>query len=240
MHFAISRRIVATLLAVVAVALSSGCASTQSRVANGARDAGEVVRGSVVLIQPDIELSEITAGGIQQPRADWTARARAELPVALQRQLALGAAIRLATFEIANDLPASARTRQLLHLHRAVGFSILRHGYGVGRLPSKGQRFDWTLGPGVAALRTATGADYALFVTVRDSYTSGGRAALMVVGALVGVGLSGGVQSGFASLVDLRDGHVVWFNTLVDHNGDLRDAEGAETAARQLLDGFPS
>ncbi|MEO6066282.1 MAG: hypothetical protein ABIP49_10945 [Lysobacterales bacterium] len=220
--------------------LLAGCATTQSRVANTARDAGERVRGTVVLIEPDIELSEVTAGGAQQPRADWTARARAELPAALTRQLARKGGITLAKFEVADDLPATDRTRQLLHLHRAVGHSILRHGYGIGTLPSKGKDFDWTLGKGVAVLRAATNADYALFVTVRDSYTSGGRAALMVVGALVGVGFSGGVQAGFASLVDLRDGRVVWFNTLVDQRGDLRDTEGADATARQLLDGFPS
>lgn len=239
MRFVVHFRGAIALLCWVAMLLSTGCASTQSRIANSARDAGEKVRGTVVLIEPDVELSEVTAGGAQQPRADWTTRARAELPSALEKQLARRAALTLTTFSIADDLPPADRTRQLLHLHRAVGTSILRHGYGIGRLPSKGDTFDWTLGSGVAVLRDATQADYALFVTIRDSYTSGGRAALMVAGALVGVGMSGGVQAGFASLVDLRDGRVVWFNTLVDQTGDLRDSEGAATTARLLLDGFP-
>lgn len=239
MHLATPLRAVTALVSAFAIVLASGCANTQSRVANSARDSGETVHGTVVLIEPDIELSEVTAGGAQLPRADWTTRARAELPRALRRQLEREADITFSNFEIADDLPATDRTLQLVHLHRAVGTSILRHGYVVGRLPSKGSVFDWTLGAGVAVLRAATHADYALFVTVRDSYTSGGRAALMVAGALVGVGMSGGVQLGFASLVNLRDGRVVWFNTLVDQRGDLRDESGAETTARQLLDGFP-
>lgn len=238
MPYAIPGRTTAIVVAILAIALATGCASTRSRVANSVRDAGETVAGSVVLVEPDIELFEVNAGGAQQPRADWTASARAGLPDALRDRLARGA-IQLTTFEIAEDLPATDRVRQLLHLHRAVGVSILRHGYEIGRLPSKGELFDWTLGGGVEVLRTATHADYALFVTVRDSYTSSGRAALMVAGALVGVGLAGGVQSGFASLVDLRDGRVVWFNTLVDQRGDLRNAEGASETARQLLHGFP-
>ena len=45
-------------------------------------------------------------------------------------------------------------------------------------------RMDWSLGPGVAALREATGADYALFTYVRDSYASGGRTALRIFGML--------------------------------------------------------
>ena len=32
--------------------------------------------------------------------------------------------------------------------------------------------------------------------------------------ALLGVGLAGGSQTGYASLVDLRTGRVVWFNNL--------------------------
>lgn len=232
-------KVLHSLAALTLALMLTACVSTQSRVADSARESGERVRGTVVLIEPDIELSEVTAGGAQQPRADWTAQARAELPAALQRHFSRFARIALATYEVPADLPPADRTRQLLHLHRAVGSSILRHGYGIGRLPSKGEAFDWTMGNGVEVLRAATRADYALFVTVRDSYTSGGRAALMVVGALVGVGLSGGVQAGFASLVDLRDGRIVWFNTLVDQRGDLRDTEGANTTARQLLDGFP-
>lgn len=227
------------LLVLFLLAFLGGCASTQSRVADSARDSGEKVRGTVVLIEPDIELTEVTAGGAQQPRADWTAQARAELPRALRRRLSGDSTVELASYEVPDDLPADDRVRQLLHLHRAVGHSILRHGYGIGRLPSKGDTFDWTLGDGVRVLGAASHADYALFVTIRDSYTSSGRVALMVVGALVGVGMSGGVQTGFASLVDLRDGRVVWFNTLVDQRGDLRDAAGADVTARRLLEGFP-
>ncbi len=227
------------VFACVLVVLLAGCASTQSRVADSARASGEKVRGTVVLIEPDIELSEVTAGGGQQPRADWTAQARRELPIALRKRLSGDSAVQLAAYEVPEELPAGDRVRQLLHLHRAVGHSILRHGYGVGKLPSKGDAFDWTLGEGVRVLGAASKADYALFVTIRDSYTSSGRVALMVVGALVGVGMSGGVQTGFASLVDLRDGRVVWFNTLVDQRGDLRDAEGAAVTARKLLEDFP-
>ncbi len=239
MPTAIPQGLAARLLAILAVMLITACANTQSRVANSVRDSGERVRGSVVLVEPDIELSEVTTGGSHQPRADWTERARAALPAALRSHLETRAALTLTTFAIDDSLPAEDRTRQLLYLHRAVGTSILRHAYGSAALPSKANVFDWTLGDGVQTLRAATGADYALFVTVRDSYTSGGRAALMVAGALVGVGMSGGVQAGFASLVDLRDGRVVWFNTLVDHRGDLRDAAGAVTTASRLLEGFP-
>jgi len=93
------------------------------------------------------------------------------------------------------------------------------------------------LGPGVRALDKD--ARYALFVFVRDSYASGGRKAMMAVGMLLGVGVQLGQQIGFASLVDLNDGRVVWFNLLNSQTGDLRDAQSAGAAVDKLLDGVP-
>ncbi|MEI9930428.1 MAG: hypothetical protein WDM89_07705 [Rhizomicrobium sp.] len=58
------------------------------------------------------------------------------------------------------------------------------------KLPSKGDALDWSLGPGTNGLRNEYGADYALFVFVRDSYTSTGRAIMMLGAAMFGVGHS--------------------------------------------------
>jgi len=95
------------------------------------------------------------------------------------------------------------------------------------------------LGSGVGLLRQESGADYALFVFMRDSYSSGGRKALMVGLALLGIGVSGGTQVGFASLVDLKTGNIVWFNRLISNIGDLRTPEPAHDAVKQLLHGQP-
>ena len=99
--------------------------------------------------------------------------------------------------------------------------------------------------PGRGCLREATGANYALFTYVRDSYTSGGRAALraltMLAGFAVGayVDIGGGAQIGVATLVDLRTGQVVWFNLMAKQTGDLRDEKGAHATASQMLKGLP-
>ena len=87
-------------------------------------------------------------------------------------------------------------------------------------LPTK-KEFDWSLGSGTRALADEYDADYALFVTMRDSFASGGRAALIVFGAILGVGIRGGSRYGFASLVDLRTGDIVWFNQLASGLGNV-------------------
>jgi hypothetical protein len=61
----------------------------------------------------------------------------------------------------------------------------------------------------------------------------------MVIGALLGVGMSGGAQVGYASLVDLSTGQIVWFNRLSRAYGDLRDAQKAVESAQALLAEFP-
>lgn len=107
-------------------------------------------------------------------------------------------------------------------------------------IPTKEKKFDWTLGDEAKKLRSAANADYALFVYIRDSYTSGGRAAAMVLAAvLLGVALPGGQQFGFASLVDLRSGEIVWFNRLTRGGGDLRNAPDAAETAQVLLEKLP-
>jgi hypothetical protein len=58
--------------------------------------------------------------------------------------------------------------------------------------------------------------------------------------ALLGVGLAGGTQIGYASLVDLKTGQVVWFNNLLRGTGDLREEKSALETVEVLLKGFPA
>ena len=57
--------------------------------------------------------------------------------------------------------------------------------------PTKKDVFDWSLGEEVTRLRDASGADYGLFIYIRDSYATAGRKALIVTSALLGVNGSG-------------------------------------------------
>lgn len=57
--------------------------------------------------------------------------------------------------------------------------------------------------------------------------------------ALLGVGMQGGGQSVFASLVDLRTGRVVWFNVANAGPADMRDPAGAQALTTSLLQGAP-
>lgn len=237
-----SRPTLASRVAAVATAgclFASGCVTTSFKTSESLARKEPTTR--ILLMPADVELSELNAGGIAEPNAAWTKTAEGLMSKALaDRFRSIGANMvvyPLEKFPTDIDHPHV----QLAKLHGAVGASILLHQYNPAFvLPSKGEKFEWTLGPGVAALRTDFGADYALFIHVRDSYTSAGRAvAIVLAAALFGVGLQGGVQQGFASLVDLRTGEIVWFNRLVRGEGDLRNPESATESVSALLAEFP-
>ena len=225
-------------LGVLAVLLAA-CARTQPIM-----PAAPIVRpaatAKVLLMPPDIELSELTIGGLLEVKADWTAAARKHVASALKHILAEHDAEIVPYRAPPEGSEAAHLFTQLIKLHGTVGAAIIAYRLaGPDRLPTKKDVFDWTLGREAVALRRASGADYALFVFLRDSYASVSRTAFIVAGVLLGVGVPGGAQVGFASLVDLSNGNIVWFNLLRSGTGDLRQPEPALAAVRHLLEGFP-
>ncbi len=196
----------------------------------------------LVVMRPDIAVSLLTAGGQLEQREDWTNTAREEVLGALRQQQARHGGETQVAHSWAEAGGTEAGAVELNRLHEVVGQSILLHKYlPYGALPTKKGVFDWTLGELATDYGTASGYDYALFVFARDSFSSGGRAALQAVGflgCLVGFCLvpSGGSQAAFASLVDLKTGNVVWFNFLASSVGDIRTPEGADAMVTKLLD----
>lgn len=224
-------------MALMAVFLVSACQTTAKQVETIKRPGGSA---RIVLMPLDVELSELSAGGVKEPKAEWTEAARRHLAAAFRAEQA-DHRLNVDGFDDGKVKPEVADTlHQLQKLHEKVGeAALLHHFLDIKKLPSKRGTFDWTLGNTARLLKEETGADYALFVWLRDSYSSDGRVALMVAAALLGVSVQGGTQFGFASLVDLDSGDIVWFSRLMRNVGDLRTAEPARETAKALLVGFP-
>ena len=240
------RRGLLVLLTTSALALG-GCVQTRQI----ADVAFEPPQGdySLIVMRPDVQVGLVTTGGLVEPRADWTEQARTNLLRALaEQQAGRGGRTRiLETREgIAGVSPETVA--DLERLHQAVGQSIALHKYMGVNLPTKRrQGVDWTLGEDAVRFGRATGMDYALFLHASDSFASGGRVALQVLG-LAGCFIGfcapqgGGGQSAYASLVDLRTGEVVWFNVLQTGSqlpgigfGDIRTPDGAAQMVERLL-----
>lgn len=196
---------------------------------------GRAPASRLVIVPADMELFSISAGGVQEPRADWTEAAQRNFMAALAARRGLLGPNTTQLQEA--DLDEFA---ELNALQRAVAEAVFVHHTGLGmRLPTKNERLDWSMGDAVKPLQLKTGADYALFTWIRDTYASNERKATMIALALLGAISSGGEQLGYASLVDLNTGRVVWFNDLRRMTGDLRDEKSAMETVESLLKGFP-
>lgn len=132
-------------------------------------------------------------------------------------------------------------------LHEAVVGAVLAHKYGLGagKLPTKRDSFDYTLGPGTAALGEVAGANYGLFVMTNDQFASASRKAMQVAGALgciIGACMivSGGTHVAYVSLVELQTGNIVWFNLQRGSEGDVREMDGAKEMVAAILSGMPT
>ena len=238
---ALGGRSLGVFFALFLVALTAGCAQTRSAGPEVSikRPAGQL---TVLLMPADVQLSVLTTGGLKEPNAEWTEQGRKNVGVALNEEMAeRNAKIVPYGHDVEVGDETAGEHLQLVKLHEAVGGSILLHKFVSGyELPTKKNKFDWTLGKGVEALRESYGADYALFVYAEDSFSSGGRVALGVATAILfGYVPQGGRQIAFASLVDLETGSIVWFNVLQSGGGDLRDPESARDTIDTLFDSSP-
>lgn len=197
----------------------------------------------VVIAPLDVELFSLSAGGHPEPKAEWTQAAKRHIGAALREK---AQAMKLRWSEM--DDKTADEHAELLHLHDAVTDAMAMHHTGSGSLPTKDGKLEWSFGDALQPLQQATGARYALFTWLRDSYATAERKAMIGVVALLSVAtsgggslvlLSGGQQSGYASLVDLETGQVLWFNELNSSQGDLRDAAAAAESIKALLADFP-
>jgi hypothetical protein len=194
----------------------------------------------ILVFRPDVKVGSQSAGGVVTPNAEWTRDARKFLAQALASSKPGGAAdvVFMPDLE-GNDATLLADYRALF---RGVSETVLQHRLFKGnRLPTKKTGFEYTLGPDVAKLGVLGGGDYGLFIRTDDAYGSAGRKMLQFFAAgIAGVGVSSGKHSGYAGLVDLKSGDLVWFNADYKMGGDVRDADGSMKRVGQLLEEFPA
>jgi len=212
----------------------AGCATT-SNVQQISQLKSTKDNPTILLMPPDIRYYLLTAGGMYEPHADWTESAQANFQTAMANYAA----------EIGTDLivlddnDMSRDEVSYTKLHGAVGMTVLNNHFGTLKLPSKGGAFDWSLGDGIQTLREEHDADYGLFVFYRDEQASGGRVAVAILAAAAGVATNTGREYGFASLVDMQTGDIVWFNVVAAGTGEMREPDGAAKAVRTLFKNLP-
>lgn len=199
---------------------------------------------TILVMRPTVRVGAQSTGGMFEPNGDWTDQSRKNINGALAKlQTKLGNRVLLAPEAYGDDARVA---EEYAALFAAVSRSVINYQFFVGnRLPTKKRDnkanvFDWSLGSGVSALPGAKNADYALFIYNKDAYGSTGRKLLQAVALLgPGIAVKSGEHAGYAGLVDLKTGDILWLNADGAMGGDVRTPEGADKRVTQLLEEFP-
>jgi hypothetical protein len=204
----------------------------------------------VVVFRPDVQVGSLGVGGLDDANADWTQTARGFI------QNAMESAGEVHSYHVRFLGDADGANGDLLNDYRSLFESVaaeaFQHSIVGNHLPtklaapkdpsaSKVYRLDWTLGQQAQQLKAITGGDYALFFMTHDAYGDAGRkVAQLLMAGLFGAYIPAGIHLGYAGLVDLSTGNIVWLNFNPIMGGDVRTADGAEKRVRELLAGFPA
>ena len=206
-------------------------------------------QAKIVVFRPDVQVGTLRVGGLDEPNADWTATARANM----QKSFDTAAEAREANLTFLGD-PEGDNAKVLNDfrgLFQVVSTEAMSHALFLDRLPTKkiapvlpnGKvkwKFDWSLGADAKKLKAVTGADYAMFIYTHDAYGDAGRKmAQLLMAGLFGAYVPAGVHIGYAGLVDLETGDMVWLNADIQMGGDLRDTLGSDKRVKELMRGFP-
>ena len=190
----------------------------------------------ILLMPVDIEICELTIAGMCEPSATWTQSSKENIIISFEEILNT----RNAILKKYNKNQQNDEIIQLIKLHTQIGQEIINNEYGLFELPTK-KEFNWSLGKKVKLLKQKNNSDYAIFIFFRDQYSSTERVIYNIVTAVLfpGVIPIGGSQVAFASLVDLNNGEITWFNGYYRSFGDVRDLENARNTVNKLFEEFP-
>ncbi len=222
-----------------AVLLLSACA-TQKYSANPAFMKAAQKPKQVVLLPPDIEVMEISAGGVPEKVDAWSKQAKSNIRQSLSK-VSGGRDIKF------TELPElSTAEKETVDKYLAFYDVVGGDAFIFGRNPDpawqhKKDNFDYTLGDGLHFLKQKTGADAALFVVGSDHISSGGRKAAMVIGALMGIVIPAGTTFVSAGLVDLDTGNILWLNyDFGGGNWDIRNPADTDKLVANIFTDYPA
>jgi|TARA_B100001964_G_C13974873_1_gene483552 hypothetical protein len=184
----------------------------------------------------DIEICELTIAGMCEPSASWTQNSKNNIVASFKEILAKRNAV-LIEYKENNE---NDQLIQLIKLHTQIGQEIINNEYGPFELPTK-KEFNWSMGRKVNSLKKKYKSDYAIFIYFRDQYSSTERVIYNIVTAVLFPGIipMGGSQLAFASLVNLTNGEITWFNGYYRSFGDVRSLEKARGTVNKLFEEFP-
>lgn len=201
-----------------------------------------VVKRKVVLLPVAFTVYEAGAAGGLEAVPQWTEAARANIGTAATAVLETRAGL-----ELVQMPELSAAEQQVLREHVALTRQIILQANALGGdWKARRADFDMSIEDGLAFLRDRSGAEFALLLDGKQAKQSGGSVLRQIALAGLGIGTGGGGMYMSASLIDLQQGKVAWFN---DEQGmeimgmtgsDVRHSDEAQAVLRRLFEPYPA
>jgi hypothetical protein len=197
----------------------------------------------VVLLPVDVNVKEMSAGGVEEEVPEWSRKAEENIRSALL--VARGSKGGCCVTRVVDSSALTPEERESLEEHLALFNTVAANAMWVD-LPGnsawhfKSEHFDYTLGNGLSFLKTRYGVDAGLIILGEDVVTTGGRKAMAFLAAAGGMYIPLGHSILVGGLVDFETGDLLWLNhTVSTGNADLRDPASCLDLARKLLENYP-
>ena len=232
------------LLSLVALFLA-GCETLpSSRVhASIKQDPASRALQQVVLMPVDVDVFEMSAGGIKEEVPEWSRIAQVNVRNALL--ISAGSDGGCCVTRSIDSATLTQDEQEMLEEHLALFNRVAASALWTA-LPAnsawhfKNTQFDYTLGDGLSFLKTKYGLDGALIVMGEDVVSTAGRKATALVGAVFGLVVPMGHSFLAAGLVDFTTGDLLWMNhELSGGDADLRDGQSCRKLVVRLMRDYP-
>jgi len=197
--------------------------------------------GRILLLPLNVEVKEMSAGGLSDVVPEWTAEAKR----IIRNHLLDKSGTLIPEHRITELPPLDDAERDRLAEHTALaklvwGDAFVLTRFGGSAWEHKAKKFDYSIGSGLTAFGDRTGTDKALLIIAEDLHTTSGRKAMWFMMAALGVAIPLGHSVVVANLIDLNTGDVLWMNTWVSvGETSLRSTEDVATAFSELFKSYP-
>ena len=193
----------------------------------------------VLILYSDIEVVEVTAGGVEETVPKWSNVASRTVLKALKTALKKHG-LKESTVP---KYPGTSTNNLDEHeaLYKLVVVTASETGWR-----NKIRHFDYSIGPGLRKITAKTGVNYAFMVFGRDYVSTTGRKARAIAGNIPIVNIFTGPPPKLGhsfihlGLIDLRTGDLLWMNSdYREGTTNLRDPDDAKKMLNTLFYWYP-
>jgi hypothetical protein len=193
----------------------------------------------VVVLPVNVDVVEVSAGGVEEVVPDWSNEASRSVFKALTAAISKQGLKELAAPRFSG--PSAVNVDEHLALYKLVVNTATQLGW-----KHKIRRFDYSIGPGLRVVADKTGADAAIMVYGRDYVSTAGRKAravaanIPIVNIFTGPAPVLGHSFIHVGVVDLRTGDLLWMNSNYrEGSTNLRDPGDAAKMVDTIFKWYP-